>query len=60
MSMSWRTLPDDNGPTKDDEGQLQPDDRQSVEQEGSDDTSNIAQRRTDRHSQVPEDKKQQC
>lgn len=44
-------------PTKDDERQLQPDDRQSVEQEGSDDASNITKRGADRHAEIPTHKR---
>lgn len=44
-------------PTEDDEWQLQPDGCQPVQHEGSDDASNIAQCRTDRHSKVPAGRK---
>lgn len=40
-------------PTKDDEGQLQPDDCQPVEKEGRDHSANVTQRGTDGHAQVP-------
>lgn len=39
--------------TEDDERQLQPDDGQSVEQEGRDDASDVAQGGTNGHAQVP-------
>lgn len=44
-------------PTEDDEWQLEPDDRQSVEQERSYDAANIAQSGTNGHSQVPTDRR---
>ncbi|TNN63954.1 hypothetical protein EYF80_025796 [Liparis tanakae] len=40
-------------PTEDDERQLHPDGRESVEQEGSDDASDVTQGGADRHAQVP-------
>lgn len=40
-------------PTKDDEGQLQPDDCQPVEKEGSNHSTNVTQSGTDGHAQVP-------
>ena len=49
----WLFLYDNIKPTKDDEGQLQPDNSQPVEQEGSDDASNVTQSGTNWHSKVP-------
>lgn len=44
-------------PTKDDEGQLEPDDSKPIEQEGGYDASDITEGRTHGHAQVPGDRK---
>ncbi|TNN42852.1 hypothetical protein EYF80_046950 [Liparis tanakae] len=44
-------LPATSQPTEDDERQLQPDGRQSVEQEGRDDAAYVTQGGADRHAQ---------
>lgn len=50
--------PLEHKPTEDDEWQLEPDDSESVEQEGSYNASNITQSGTNRHSQIPADTEQ--